>query len=182
MTKNEMGELLAKYPFLMYGDADVDGHTLDVTDEDLEKNYYTEWDGTGWEDLWKNRYLPRLFKAYDSCSDDTKNHFKIIQVKEKFGELRIYTSITIGTDLAMIAEQLSSWICFRCGCEPRDDDGHRIIWRTPGYIMHFCGTCAPRNASKVVKTNTFGYSIYKNGEWEKVPYHETSDGWLEKEC
>ena len=119
----DMLALLGKYPFLKHRNywKTVPDDCYHTDKENIEYNYYKYWDGSGWEDLWKNRYLPRLFKEYDSWDDKTKSGFFITDTKEKFGELRIYTSFSSGKSLESIAEWLSGYTCQHCGAEPRID-------------------------------------------------------------
>ena len=78
----ELLALMKKYPFLRYhnykGQQMFHGKS-----KNLEVNYYNYWDGNGWEDLWKNRYLPRLFKEYDKMSKSDKKAFIFKEIKEK---------------------------------------------------------------------------------------------------
>ena len=119
----ELLALMKKYPFLRYhnykGQQMFHGKS-----KNLEINYYNYWDGNGWEDLWKNRYLPRLFKEYDKMSKSDKKAFRFEEIKEKFGQLRIYCPTT-DEHLEFIATSLSKWICEDCGAEPREN-GKRV--------------------------------------------------------
>ena len=196
ISDEAMLDLLNKYPFLKFRKAYGSREPAYETDaENIENNYYKYWDGNGWEDLWKNRYIPRLFKLYDSWDDETKAKFEFMDVKEKYGELRIYTSVSTGEDsLNEIACDLSSWICADCGAEPREE-GHRVIWTTGGWITNLCEECARKaiekgvrtsfddqlDAMKNVKTKPFGYTVYRLGQETKVIFKETEDGWLERD-
>ena len=197
----KMEELLEKYPFLKHRhfwklEPDEVYGTLE---ENLEHNYYKYWDGTGWEDIWKNRYLPRLFKEYDSWDDDTKKKFYFSQVKEKFGTLRIYTSFSSDNDLETIAEWFSEYTCAKCGKEPRTEDGKRVIWTTRGWIMNLCEDCARKyiengyedladedatvnetlKAIRHVKEKPFGYIRSGKPRSKTVLFRETDDNWME---
>ena len=197
ISDEAMLDLLNKYPFLKFRKAYGSREPAYETDaEDIENNYYKYWDGTGWEDLWKNRYLPRLFKLYDSWDDETKARFEFMDVKEKYGELRVYTSVSTGEDsLNGIAESLSSWICYDCGKEPRTADGKRVIWTTGGWITNLCEDCARKalghgvrtseeddlDNMRTVKEKPFGYTRFSREGDIKVIYKETEDGWLERD-
>ena len=117
ISDKDMLELLNKYPFLRYRDMVADKPIYYGKSKDLEYNYYKYWDGNGWEYLWKYKYLPRLFKEYDSWTESDKNHFRFLQVKEKYGSLRIYCSGYSNKNLESIAESLSSYTCEYCGTE-----------------------------------------------------------------
>ncbi len=195
ISDEAMLDLLNKYPFLKFRKSYGSREPAYETDaEDIENNYYKYWDGNGWEDLWKNRYLPRLFKLYDSWDDETKARFEFMDVKEKYGELRIYTSVSTGDDsLNGIAETLSSWICYDCGKEPRTADGKRVIWTTGGWITNLCEECAKKalghrvrtseedclDSMRTVQEKPFGYTRFSREGDLKVIYKETEDGWLE---
>lgn len=197
ISDEAMLDLLNKYPFLKfrksYGSREL---AYEADAEDIENNYYKYWDGNGWEDLWKNRYLPRLFNLYDSWDDETKVRFEFMDVKEKYGELRIYTSVSTGEDsLNGIAASLSSWICADCGKEPRTADGKRVIWTTGGWITNLCEECAKKalghkvrtseeddlDSMRTVQEKPFGYTRFSREGDLKVIYKETDDGWLERD-
>jgi len=202
ISDQEMHELLVKYPFLRYLPEDLDNPDDEAVQ--LSVNYYKMWDGTGWEDLWKNRYLPRLFRLYDSWDEEKRKSFQFTDVKSKFGELRIYTSVSTGEDsLEGIAESLSGWICERCGAEPRNAGGYREIWTTKGWIMNLCRHCMYRELrvhggkdggtmSKQdvdaeidrlhhVAEKGFGYTRFSQKGTVNVKFRETPDGWLARD-
>lgn len=193
---DEMLDLLTRYPFLKHLNAWGSAPAYDTDAENIAHNFYKIWDGHGWEDLWKNRYLPRLFKLYDSWDDETKKKFQFAEVKEKFGELRIYTTESTGEDsLNMIAGSLSSWICYDCGKEPRDEEGRRVIWTTGGWITNLCEECAKKalekgvrtdegdslDEMKSVKTGPFSFIRFGNPDSIRIVFNETEDGWLERD-
>ena len=194
ISDKDMLELLNKYPFLRYRDAVTDKPIYYGKSKDLEYNYYKYWDGNGWEYLWKYKYLSRLFKEYDSWTESDKNQFRFLQVKEKYGSLRIYCSGHSNKNLESIAESLSSYTCEYCGAEPRDERGTRIIWRTTnGWITNLCKKCAAADlrANNVPEDKIeeeldkmkrvcqgFGYRQYGKKRIEVI-YKETPNGWLE---
>lgn len=195
----DMLELLKKYPFLKIRNfwKQEPDDTFKTDAENIEHNKYKIWDGSGWEDLWKNRYLPRLFKEYDSWDEETKANFFITDIKEKFGELRIYCSGYSDKNLESIAEWLSGFTCQYCGAEPRTDDGKRVIWTTGGWITHLCRNCAidhlfhenanlssveiekQLNKMKTIQEKPFGFIRFSKGKDTKTIFKETSDNWLE---
>lgn len=196
ISDKDMLELLNKYPFLkMRNWWKPEPDDIYKTDaENIEHNKYKYWDGTGWEDLWKNRYLPRLFKEYDSWDDETKKQFYFSQIKEKYGSLRIYTSFSSDKHLEGIAESLSEYTCQYCGKEPREN-GKRVIWTTGGWVTNLCHDCAvdyllkDRDSWTSVEIEKelnemkheckgFGYKQYGK-KCIEVTYKETPDGWLE---
>lgn len=191
----EMQVLLKKYPFLRYRHVWSGKQSFHGKSQNLETNHYKCLDGTGWEELWKKKYLPRLFKEYETWSKTEKKNFMFLDVKEKFGELRIYT--THSTNLEFIAETLSGWTCEFCGKTPRED-GKRVIWTTSGWITNLCEDCARKQIKanfdttkidvekmlaemKNVQEKPFGYTRYSKDTQTTVLYKETEDGWLEKD-
>ena len=185
---DRMLELLNKYPFLKHKKVwSVNLEDCYKTDaENIEHNHYKEWDGTGWEDLWKNRYLPRLFKWYDNLPEEDKKKFCFTQIKEKYGSMRIYTSFKSDDDLETIAEWLSEYTCFSCGKEPRDAKGNRIIWQTDGWITNLCEDCAKSAVSNTDEIKQppahFGYIRFSKNGNKRYLFKETADKkWLELE-
>lgn len=199
ISDSDMLELLKKYPFLkmrnFWKQEPDDTYKTDA--ENIEHNKYKIWDGSGWEDLWKNRYLPRLFKEYDSWDEETKANFFITDTKEKYGELRIYCSGYSDKNLESIAEWLSGFTCQHCGAEPRTEDGKRVIWTTGGWITHLCRNCAidhlfyenanlssveiekQLNEMKTIQEKPFGFIRFGKDKDIKTIFKETSDNWLE---
>lgn len=196
ISDEKMLELLKKYPFLKhryFWKAEPDD--VNKTDaENIESNWYKIWDGSGWEDLWKNRYLPRLFKEYDSWDLATQAEFCFTDVKEKFGEMRIYTTFSSDKNLEKIAEWLSSCTCQYCGAEPRTPDGKRMSYQSYDWITNMCRNCAIEHELKpagVTEENyetelknmeavvdQFGFKRYGNPTI-MTTFKETGDGWLE---
>ena len=129
-----MLDLLHKYPFLRKLE-------LENESEHIENNWYKEWDGTGWEKLWKVYFMPKLFEAYDSWDDEKKQNFHIIDTKSKFGSLRIYTSFELPDDMEHILEWMSEFICEHCGKESIDEQGRQYIYQTSGWITNLCEDC-----------------------------------------
>lgn len=129
-----MIHLLSKYPFLSY----------ENLRNNLDNNWYKIWDGSGWELLWKNRFMPRLFKVFDSWTAEEQANFRILDTKSKYGMLRLSTSAILPDDLEFILEQMSMFTCERCGAEPIDDNGQHYIYRTSGWIAHLCKDCADK--------------------------------------
>lgn len=197
ISDEEMKVLLEKYQFLCFKSwwSSKPKFTQKTIEERIEHNYYKYFDGSGWEDLWKNRYLPRLFKAYDSWSEEDKALFYFSQVKEKFGELRIYTSFSTKDRLEHIAEAISGWTCARCCKEPRDQHGRRVIWTTEGWITHLCEECAKKDLRadgvseddlldkldkiKTTQVKPDGFIQFSREGEIRTTYKDTPDGWYE---
>lgn len=185
VSDTEMLDLIKKYPFLKYKRIMSDLSDLYSSDEDnVKHNWYKVWDCSGWEELWKKRYLPRLFEWYDKQEEDIKKAFVFRDVKEKYGTLRIYNSHE--GELEFIAETLSRFICSKCGTEPRDESGTRLIWQSDGWITHLCKDCAREEMPGVhlddveIRPGGFGYARWSREGTTEVEYEETPDGWLKK--
>ena len=149
MEKEEMKKLLEKYPFLIHKNIFSGEVCYQTEEEDLEHNWYTEWDGYGWEKIWK-QFMQELFKEYDKLPDEAKEKFAIFDTKEKYGTLRVFLSDY--TDGMRKAEStlrfLSSVTCQYCGKQPRDSKGNHIIWTTEGWITNLCKDCFKKEVLK----------------------------------
>ena len=191
ISDDEMRVLLQKYPFLVIENFYDREPVYKNEEEKISKNWYKEFDGYGWEELWK-RYLKHLFGWYDQQSEEVKKSFHFSDVKEKFGELRIYTVGGHGEDLEWIAEWLSSVTCQFCGKVTKDEEDPRWfkIWRTGGWISNMCEECAKKYQremverdqldSLMVKVRTFGYRQYIENGVKFVRYEDDGNGWLKK--
>ena len=164
ITDEKMKELLNKYPFLVYRNV-FSGEKCFDEKKDLEVNYYKEWDGYGWEGIWKD-YLKKLFELYDNkWSEEIKKRFSFIEIKEKYGSLRIYTSFTdTEENLESKTEKLSEWTCMNCGKQPKDSRGRHIIWRSCGWIGNYCKDCA----KEIDKKNYKSWKLIKKVRIEEV--------------
>ena len=191
ISDDEMRALLQKYPFLVIENFYDNEPVYKSEEEKISKNWYKEFDGHGWEELWK-RYLKHLFEWYDQQSEDVKKSFHFSDVKEKFGELRIYTVGALSENLEWIAEWLSSVTCQFCGKVTKDEDDPRWfkIWRSGGWITNMCEECAKKYQremverdmldSLMVKVRTCGYRQYDKDGVRFVRYEDDGNGWLKK--
>jgi hypothetical protein len=89
----------------------------------------------GWDGV-----LDRLFTILDShwnrLESPEEERFKVVQVKEKFGTLRVYTD---GADervygLIDMAESVSGMLCETCGSSPASTGGK-------GWVRTLCPAC-----------------------------------------
>ena len=184
IADEKMKELLEKYPFLVYRNVFSNEKCFDEK-KDLEINYYKEWDGYGWEGIWK-KYLEKLFELYDNkWSEETKKYFQFLEIKEKYGQLRIYTSFTdTEEDLESKAEMLSEWTCMKCGKQPRDSRGRHIIWR--GWAGNYCKDCAKKENKenykswKQVKKDLFEIHSFSKEKERFIFFDDDGNGWLKK--
>lgn len=148
LSREEMIDLLKKYPFLVYRNVFSGEKSHDTLDEDIEYNEWTSWDGSGWEHIWK-RYLTYLFIEYDKLDEKVKQDFMILDTKEKYGSFRCYTSFGNEKifELENKLKMISEWTCIRCGKQPKNSKGHHIIWRTTGWICPYCKDCFRKEIS-----------------------------------
>lgn len=176
-----MLSLLHKYPFLRFQNvcSRRREQLYHGKSKNIECNYYKEWDGTGWELLWKT-YLKKLFAEYDKWDKKRRRMFSFTQVKEKYGTLRIYT--TGDTRHELIAEMLSGYTCYMCGKQPMENGKH-VIWDSVGYILPHCKECAEKypdeTFEKSVLENGFAITQYGNESRFRIEFKE-KDGWLEE--
>lgn len=171
-------ELLEKYPFLKI----KDDESLESA---MESNWWTYWDGLGWERLWK-RFLDEILKIYDSWSKERKTLFRIMDCKEKWGSLRvdIYSGDERTNEAEDILCMLSQWTCYKCGKVSRDSKGKLLIWEMGGWVLPLCKECARKEGlskkeiekSRLKKSKFLLTSWNKNGKMTKE--YEESDGWL----
>lgn len=96
-------------------------------------------------DGWKSLYQPIIdyINDYNSKVDKEEDKIEILQIKEKFGRLRIYVSQHNDELNNMIrdAEEKSDETCEMCGSTT--DVGH-----TSGYIITCCKDCAQNMSNR----------------------------------
>lgn len=146
MNQNEKDEeerkkykaILEKYPFL--APRYVDGKPIEMKEDDdyLLVTCFKN----GWDEIFF-KICDVIKKAWLTWDENTKNNFWITDIKEKFGEMRIYTTfINDEIDAAIdIGSFLSRYTCMACGAQPKDIFGRHKIWLTNGYVMPFCKSC-----------------------------------------
>jgi formylmethanofuran dehydrogenase subunit E len=136
-----MKELIEKYPFLNYY---YDNGKLVFEDEKrrIEDNYYTKFEGYGWDKLWK-KYLKELFKIYDTLSEAKKKNFKIVFVDASKNYLEVETSNKeIDNILSDRIKKMSLWVCNKCGNLFKNEKGELTIYRSRRTNVAFCKDCA----------------------------------------
>lgn len=135
-------ELLAKWPFLekrnIFSGEGYEGEAR------YYRTNYDDWNGTGWEQIWKT-FIVKLAKLWENLPDeDFKKRFQIWDTKEKYGTLRVslpgYTE-EMG-ELVSSLRDTSRYTCISCGKQPKDSRGNRIIWTSKGWICPYCKKCA----------------------------------------
>ena len=112
------------------------------SEEYLEYNTWTTWNGHGWEKIWK-RFLVELMAIYEKWPKETQERFRIMDTKEKYGTLRIDLSGYNDEvhNLITAAELLSKVTCPFCGKVPVNSRGKHLVYATKGWISYLCKDC-----------------------------------------
>ena len=130
--------LTVKYPFLRVKDPVASDTWTDSWLFDLE-------------DGWRKAFGDDLCKELDAAikEDKCEDTFEFVQIKEKFGALRLYAwgyGKKVGEVLAKY-EELSKYICGHCG-----QPATRI---SKGWIYPFCDPCVDKVHQKSVPIEEF---------------------------
>ena len=179
--KEELKKLLEKYPFLIHRNVFSKEVCYQTEEENLKHNWYNEWNGCGWEKIWK-RFMQELFKEYDKLSDEAKKKFAIFDTKEKYGTLRV--SLSGYTEGMMEAETIlhfmSSVTCQNCGKQPRDSKGNHLIWTTRGWITNLCKDCLKYRELRGTSFSSSKKKEYVKSCRNKPQKYFTTTGWADK--
>lgn len=151
-------QLIKKYPFLLPNDIPLDHYDYSYTlADELLDGWKTAFGNMMWEEI-------RQQLVKDNCL----NTFGIDQIKEKFGELRIYTHGCSDKVNKIIDKYsvLSGNICAVCG---KPD-----VRKTKGYILPICFDCWVQDrkynntfeAGRAYKESTYPYDRMTDSlEW-----------------
>lgn len=131
LTDEQLNE---RFPFMVCKNV-FSGEVIKNDETGLAYNHFEDW---GWRDIqlaWAEHIKP----IYDNFTDEEKNDFMIQQIKEKFGELRQYTSFSNeAIDLwTTLAEYVSSYTCIECGATEGDNDRF-VYYESQGWISPYC--------------------------------------------
>ena len=140
-TPEENKTLCDKYPFLKwYGDPLYMGYS-----EDHELDYHYTWEDEipiGWRKAFCPKMWDELLKILTKAN--YLNEFRFTQIKEKWGELRIYF-YGIGEASKKTWDKINAWadkykelskqICIECGAPTK----YMTIWPRVSFV---CETCA----------------------------------------
>lgn len=125
-------ELIEKYPWLL---------PRNRWTGEVVKDYdysYTELDDIpdGWRIAFGKQFCADIQRELDKLKPETAADFRVLQTKEKFGQLRFYTNwVTEGIDEVIRRyENLSEHTCIRCGAPAT-----KI---STGWISPWCDKCA----------------------------------------
>lgn len=136
-----------KYPFIrprsIYGDKYC-GQFFKYTLLDLIPD--------GWNKVFGISFCKDLKKVLDTYDKGTRKSFRIYDIKEKYGSLRIscnwYTPEI--NNVIHKYEKLSQKTCIHCG--------HKAKWLSKGYVLPYCNDCM-----KKVKHEIRFVSLFKKG-------------------
>lgn len=143
--------------------------------------YYSAWENTGWNKIW-HLYLGKLLKLYNTFDEETKEKFEIIDTKEKYGTLRIYTSFDIRLNMEL--EMLSNFTCYECGKREKNLFGKYVIYTSLGYVLPYCKDCMKKYKTKKGgkftkhEANKFSVHHYENNK-ETVTFYRIKNNWIE---
>ena len=182
LKKLTNNELASRFPFIIV--RNWNGELA----KDEDGNYYLEIDGmNGWRDLllcWAEKVKP----IYDSIADENlKNNFYLMDVKEKWGCLRIEVSYILTPkvyEFTLMAEYLSKWTCINCGKIIKSSNNkHMIIYHQEQRSeVPFCKKCNKKDiAERHLKI------LYKRevGNWYtylKKLEPDDSTGYIKYDC
>ena len=122
---------------------------------------YTEWDAMrqykGWYKTFGDELLTRM--AYQIKKDGMWRTFRITDIKEKYGSLRIYTGPASSEMYQLLSqyEDISYHTCIDCGKPATKLSG--------GYILPFCDDCFAKQYDNYVGPMAV---IDENGQWKYV--------------
>ena len=129
-------ELVSKYPFLAYKEYDFNTDSYCVPDDYDYSETWADSVPDGWWNAFGLQMCEEMKEALDEYNYSDK--YIIIQIKEKYGQLRIYDNgIPKGCrvwDVIKKYSDLSEVTCIRCG-KP-------AIKHSLGWICPWCDECA----------------------------------------
>lgn len=135
-------ELCMKYPFLapkeMFGEED----------EDYDYSYtYLDSIPTGWRIAFGDRWASDVQHAINKLPEDERDRIYVLQLKEKYGQLRQYFSHCTDElrDVFYKYEGLSERTCIGCGAPAT-----KI---STGWISPYCDKCAEQVHDKFVSVD-----------------------------
>lgn len=143
--KEKNKALCEKYPFLI---------PYDVWTGQLDKDWdyeYTWLDDMpdGWRAAFGEQMCDEILAALNLLSENAKNEYRIIQIKEKFGELRWYSTWT-SAELDKVIDKysyISSRTCIKCGKQAE--------YISKGWISPWCRDCAGATKQNFVPIEKF---------------------------
>ena len=158
LKKLSKKELAERFPFLQMRDYHGNLAFDDETGEPILEGGVHDW---GWNDIilcWAEKVKP----IYEKMPKDARDQFYVSQLKEKYGDMRLYLSCyPTGpfekiSEYTTMVEHLSTFTCINCGHISKSSDGKKLFaWSTKGgWITITCKKCAK---------NVMFRSKYRNG-------------------
>lgn len=146
LKKLDKNELVKRFPFLQMRDYHGDPAFYEKTGEPILEAGDNDW---GWNDIilcWAEKVKP----IYEKMPKEARDKFYVSQLKEKYGDMRLYLSCyPTGpfekiSEYTTMVEHLSTFTCINCGHISKSSDGKKLFaWSTRGgWITITCKNCA----------------------------------------
>ena len=169
-------QLLKKYPYAFLNSESI--AYMDLDEKQLEEYCFSEELPAGWVDLfWM--CIEELYEPLKKA--DMLHTFHFLQVKEKYGEMCLYSSGATAevNDIISKYEYLSQFVCENCG-KPAEV-------QTCGWIENLCKDCFeksnPNSRAEKIKLDLHPVTIrFSPGHREEIPhdYTETWNAYLKR--
>lgn len=155
--REENKKLVEKYPFLLPRNV-FSGEVLEGYNYDYLKGFSSP----GWKRIFMD-YCEEILPSYLKLSEENQKRFMFFELKEKYGEMRIYTSFSweeerTANNKACARSRLT---CAYCGKVPHTSNGNNLIWRSQGWITYLCKECAKKEHLKGYRKDYSEYGRYK---------------------
>ena len=125
---------------------------------------YTELDAMpdGWRKRFGMQFCKELKHALSKLDREARRKFRITQIKEKYGDLRVYTNFSTSEIDRVINKYgyISQYVCIDCGED--------AIKKTLGWISPYCEKCVSQQQQMWVWIDPiYGWSNPKYEEYNK---------------
>ena len=130
-SKNFNRALCFRYFFLI----PTDWYGNEIKDYDYESTWFDDVE-PGWRKIFLEM-CEKIQNVLDYSYNEVDDKFKFVQIKEKFGELRMYAD-GMNDEIYNIIEDCSKksrLICCECGAPAK--------WQTTDWIRPYCDSCVP---------------------------------------
>ena len=149
LKKLDKKELVERFPYLQMRDYHGDPAFDDDTGEPILEGGANSW---GWNDIilcWAEKVKP----IYEQMPQDAKDRFYVTQLKEKYGDMRLYLSgyptgpFAKISEYTTMVEHLSTFTCIRCGHITKSSDNKKLFAYSTrgGWITITCKKCARKD-------------------------------------
>lgn len=169
--REENKKLVEKYPFLLPRNV-----FSGKVPEDYNYDYLEGFESPGWKRIFM-AYCDEILPSYLELPEETRKQFMFLELKEKYGEMRIYTSFSWEEEERANSKALarSRLTCSTCGKVPHTSNGKNLIWRSQGWITYLCKDCAKKDFLRGFRKDHSEYGRYqwlKNAEKRKIAFKE----------